>query len=222
VWYESGIQPWINRSCNVLWTDGGRSTYWTLWWHVGWLVHEGIVFKTSCVKRKHFCLKKWAVIYDVVVGDKWPPGTGGEDRFALHLAQQSQQPIRKPEEGVQRNLLARRADSVFPICFSSQGMHNCSEMLRWTVEASEGKTWEGRWVFQQACRYHGYMDWSLGRTKPFWPTKIWCIAQWLCQVTSSSSSLGFFFSLFTQQIKFHRCHIFFLTFSSSVSNVASY
>ena len=55
------------------------------------------------------------------------------------MAQQSQQPIHQPEKGVQRDLLARRSDPVLPIGRPPERMHDGSEMLHRTVEASEGE-----------------------------------------------------------------------------------
>lgn len=48
------------------------------------------------------------------VGHLRPPEAGSEDGAALHLAQQGQQPLRQPEEGVQRHLLAGGDHPLLP------------------------------------------------------------------------------------------------------------
>ena len=44
VWYESGVQLWIDWTCNVLWTLWWRSANSKIWWYVGWLVLQGTFF----------------------------------------------------------------------------------------------------------------------------------------------------------------------------------
>nr|GLL31331.1 hypothetical protein Itr_chr07CG08020 [Ipomoea trifida] len=67
-----------------------------------------------------------AVIHE---GDLRPLGIGSEKGPALHLAQQSKQSVREPQEGIQGHLLARGTDPVLPVCRSPKGLHHCPEMI---------------------------------------------------------------------------------------------
>ena len=72
-------------------------------------------------------------------GDYGSSGPGCEDWSTLHLAQQSKQPVCEPEEGIQRHLLARRADPVLPVSLPSKGGHHGPKVLPRVGQAGEGK-----------------------------------------------------------------------------------
>ncbi|KAK8687649.1 hypothetical protein V6N13_086452 [Hibiscus sabdariffa] len=52
-------------------------------------------------------------------------GMGSEDGIAVHLAQQSEQPVRKSQERIERDLLARRVDPVLPIGQPRSSVQKC-------------------------------------------------------------------------------------------------
>nr|GLL39835.1 UDP-arabinopyranose mutase 1 [Ipomoea trifida] len=74
---------------------------------------------------------------DVVECDLRPLGIGSEDGPALHLAQQSKQSVREPQEGIQGHLLARGTDPVLPVCRSPKGLHVCTPVQKCYLELAK-------------------------------------------------------------------------------------
>ena len=109
--------------------------------HAQWVSTSCIVQASDiCILGSVFVLNKpCQCLLCWNTGDYRSFGPGCEDWLALHLAQQSKQPVCEPEEGIQWHLLARGAHPLLPVSFPSKGCHHRPEVLPWVGQAGEGE-----------------------------------------------------------------------------------
>ncbi|WVZ68738.1 hypothetical protein U9M48_017640 [Paspalum notatum var. saurae] len=133
--HEPRLRPRPHRPRHVLRPHGRRPAHRTLRRHVGRMVRQG---------------------------DLRSPGAWRQDRAALHLAQQGQQPVRQPQEGVQGHLLAGGHHPLLPGRRAAQGLRHRAKVLHRALATGQGQARQGRPLLHQARRRHGHLDRGLG------------------------------------------------------------